>query len=98
MMVPMTLGQTLRQLREAQGLSRRKLGYRIDRSEGAIRNWEADEDSPNRESLDALARVLGPEIIAAAFPDLLTLPVASGENPCTLQSVVDLHGLEMAWA
>lgn len=64
-----TFGQTLRELREGQGLSRRKLGYLIDRSEGAIRNWEEDADSPNRESLVALVKALGPEVLIAAFPD-----------------------------
>lgn len=69
----MTLGQTLRRLREDKQLSRRKLGYLLDRSEATIRNWEKDDDKPSLESLATLADHLGPEVLQAAFPNVAIL-------------------------
>lgn len=66
----MTFGQTLRYLRDEQGLSRRELSERIGGhiKEREIAYLEADEKDPRRETLDVLADQLGFEVLRAAFP------------------------------
>jgi transcriptional regulator with XRE-family HTH domain len=76
MILPMTsptFGQTLRARREKLGLTRRALEDQSGVSVRQIEYLEKDQKEPKRDTLDALARVLGPEIIQAAFPDLVLL-------------------------
>jgi transcriptional regulator with XRE-family HTH domain len=78
---PKTFGRRLRELREAAGYSRRELEDLTEVSQRHIQYLEDDEKQPGRETLDALAKVLGPEIIQAAFPDLVLLRSKRSANP-----------------
>ena len=42
-----TLGEMLREAREAQGMTQEMLAYRIQMSRSAISNWERDEAQPD---------------------------------------------------
>jgi transcriptional regulator with XRE-family HTH domain len=68
----MTLGQTLRYLREERGLSRRELWERTERqvSEREIAYLESDSKDPRRETLAVLSAELGLAVLEAAFPVL----------------------------
>lgn len=67
----MTFGQRLRKIREKAGMSRRELEDRSGVSQRTIQYLEDDEQDPRRATLEALAEVLGPELLQAAFPKQL---------------------------
>jgi transcriptional regulator with XRE-family HTH domain len=67
-------GKTLRGLRENQGLSRRDLEDASGVSQRQISYLEKGQKRPRADTLDALAKVLGPELVQAAFPRLIVLP------------------------
>jgi transcriptional regulator with XRE-family HTH domain len=80
----MTLGQTLRYLRDEQGLSRRELWERTDRrvSPREIAYLEGDVKDPRRETLEVLTDELGLAVLKAAFPTHLgAIEDGSAERP-----------------
>lgn len=65
-----SFGGRLRALREAQGLTRRSLEDATGISQRQIGYLENDQKEPRLETLQALAKALGPEVILAAFPKI----------------------------
>jgi transcriptional regulator with XRE-family HTH domain len=54
-----TLGSNIRRLREAQGMSVRQLGVRLEIDHSAVSKWERDIARPREEAMTQLASVLG---------------------------------------
>jgi HTH-type transcriptional regulator / antitoxin HipB len=57
------LGERIRGLREAQGVSQAELGRRIGSTQPAIARLEAGRVSPTLETLDRVAAALGVELV-----------------------------------
>jgi HTH-type transcriptional regulator / antitoxin HipB len=57
------LGERIRGLREARGISQAELGRRIGSTQPAIARLEAGRVSPTLETLDRVAAALGAELI-----------------------------------
>jgi transcriptional regulator with XRE-family HTH domain len=76
-----TFGQRLRQRREELGLTRRALEDESGVSVRQIEYLEKNKHEPRRDTLESLAKVLGPEIIQAAFPELALLRSRRRANP-----------------
>lgn len=55
----MTLGEKIRHVRKASGLSQEQLAERLCVSRSAIAKWETDKGMPDVENLRILARILG---------------------------------------
>ena len=66
----MTVGQRIKLLREARGLTQEGLARVLEMSSSQVSRWERGRDDPGAESIRALCRVL-----AARYEDLLG-PVA----------------------
>jgi transcriptional regulator with XRE-family HTH domain len=63
-----TLGRTIRELREAAGLSRERLARRMGISATTIQRWEADQNAPYFEGAVALAHALEVSLEELAAP------------------------------
>lgn len=81
----MSLGSEIRRLREDKGLTLRDVEDATGISQSTLRNIEADRKVPSYLKVDALAAVLGTEVFAAAYPQLVKMlrptrrePLASG--------------------
>jgi ribosome-binding protein aMBF1 (putative translation factor) len=57
------LGEQIRRLREARGISQAELGRRIGSTQPAIARLEAGRVSPTLETLDRVAAALGVELV-----------------------------------
>lgn len=55
----MTVGENIRKLRKAQGLTQAELGEKVGASQKVIADYEAGGSRPPVERIPALARVLG---------------------------------------
>jgi transcriptional regulator with XRE-family HTH domain len=88
-----TVGQTARRLREEQNLTRRELEDLSGVSQRAIEYLEKDKKDPRRGTLEALAGILGPELLQAAFPDVAILARrgASSKNRATGRNLRDAN-------
>jgi transcriptional regulator with XRE-family HTH domain len=95
-MTAQTFGQTLRARREKLGYTRRVLEDESGISVRQIEYLEKDQKEPKRDTLEALARVLGPEIIQAAFPDLALLRSRRSSNPGYATPAVESTSLALA--
>lgn len=58
----MTLGQKIRQAREAKGLSQSQVGQLFGISRSAVSQWESDAVVPETQKLKALAAALGKDV------------------------------------
>ena len=63
------LGERIRGLREARGISQKELGRRIGSTQPAIARLEAGRVSPTLETLDRVAAALGVELVVG-FEDV----------------------------
>jgi len=54
-----TLGQRIRQARDAKGWTQRELAFRVHRQPQSVSNWENDRAAPELETIPLLARELG---------------------------------------
>lgn len=70
----LTFGEQLRDIREAQHLTRRQVEDLSGVSQRQIEYLEKNQKDPRRETLQALAEALGPEVLKAAFPNLVGSP------------------------
>jgi len=62
------LGEQIRALREANGMSQAELGRRIGSTQPSIARLEAGRVSPTLETLDRVAAALGAELVVALEP------------------------------
>ena len=58
----MTLGQRIRERREALGLSQEKVAEQMGVSRQAVGKWESDDARPSTENLLRLAQLLGTDV------------------------------------
>ncbi len=66
--------RTLRELREAAGLSQWQLAVRLGVTDGAISRWEAGDRQPRARYLGELARLVGGGSVATVLDSLTTPP------------------------
>lgn len=86
----MTLGEKLKQARQAAGLSQEQLGARIGVSRSAIAKWEAEKGLPDIENLKLLARRLNVSVDAL-------LDDASDLEFSVLREPIDLSAYGRGW-
>ncbi len=89
-----TLGQTLRRIRLAQGLTQAALATAIGRSTDLISRIERGESAPSFETLEALSTALQtpPEALFGGTPG------AAGRSPALDELVASMDDAELAWA
>jgi transcriptional regulator with XRE-family HTH domain len=78
-----TFGQTVRRLREERDMARRDLEDLTGVSVKTISNIENERPeglNPTKNTVEALAQALGPQVMVAAFPTLVILAARSKER------------------
>ena len=75
-----TLGEMLREAREAQGMTQEMLAYRIQMSRSAISNWERDEAQPDFYLLYQISELLHYNFFAVEDNSVANQEQKSKEN------------------
>lgn len=55
----MTIGQRIREAREASGMSQAALGVAVDRRQSTVNDWEHDKATPKPHMMEKIGRALG---------------------------------------
>jgi transcriptional regulator with XRE-family HTH domain len=57
--LPMSIGENIRQKREDQGLSQKRLAEAIESGENTVVGWEKDKNAPPGDKVVAMAKLFG---------------------------------------
>ncbi|MCQ2990923.1 helix-turn-helix domain-containing protein [Pseudomonas tremae] len=57
--LPMSIGENIRQKREAAGMSQKTLAETIESGENTVAGWEKDKNAPPGDKVVAMARLFG---------------------------------------
>lgn len=57
--LPMSIGENIRQKREEQGLSQKRLAEAIESGENTVVGWEKDKNAPPGDKVVAMAKLFG---------------------------------------
>lgn len=57
--LPMSIGENIKQKREAHGLSQKRLAEAIESGENTVVGWEKDKNAPPGDKVVAMARLFG---------------------------------------
>ena len=66
----MTIGQKIKELRQAKNLSQKELGIMSGLSEPAIRNYELGNRTPSPQQLEKIAAALNVSVYAISDPEI----------------------------